>query len=207
MRSAAKLSFLLVFALLVGAVAPVSAKPTTSATDALRDANAKLRKLLGRKAAAGSAEERQLTAEVTTALRELFDIAFLAERALVDHWKDMTPAQRTGVTDTLREVVERNYLSQLRTNLDYEIVYKSEEAQGADVVVHTVIKATRKGRPAEIRVDYVLHDEGNHWRVYDVITDDVSLLKNYRSQFNRIIAKDGVDGLIKRMKAKLDKAS
>jgi phospholipid transport system substrate-binding protein len=54
-------------------------------------------------------------------------------------------------------------------------------------------------------VDYKLVAQGDEWRVYDVITEDVSILDNYRSQFNRIIAKEGVPGLIARMKAKIDK--
>ena len=117
----------------------------------------------------------------------------------------MTPAQRTALVGTLRQIVEKNYIAQLKSNLSYEIVYSGEEPQGNDVVVKTVIKAERSGRPIEIPVDYVLHSEAGGWRAYDVITDEVSILKNYRSQFNRIIAKDGVDGLIKRMKAKLGK--
>ena len=206
MRTRRWLPLLVAFVLAAGTASPALARPSGTATDALRKANVKLRALLGQKAAPGSDAERKATAEVTTALHDLFDISFLAERALVDHWKDMTPAQRTAVSDTLREVIERNYLSQLRTNLDYDIAYLSEETSGDDVTVKTVIKAKRKGKDASIHVDYVLRAEDDHWRVYDVITDDVSLLKNYRSQFNRIIAKEGsVDGLIAKMKAKAEK--
>ncbi len=141
--------------------------------------------------------------KITREMRGLFDIAILARRALVDHWDEMSTAQRDEVTRTLREVVERNYVSQLRQNLKYQVKYVGEEPQGEDVLVRTTIQAERKGRPFEISVDYLLHPEGDSWRVYDIVTDEVSLLKNYRSQFNRIIAKEGVDGLIRRMKAKL----
>jgi phospholipid transport system substrate-binding protein len=169
-----------------------------SATEAIRGANGRVRELLGQK---GGAPPEKITHE----LRDLFDIGDLAKRALVDHWGEMSPAQRTALVDTLRQIVERNYVAQLRSNLSYDIVYSGEEAQGGDVLVKTVIKAERAGRPVEIPVDYVLHPEASGWRAYDVITDEVSILKNYRSQFNRIIAKDGVDGLIRRMKTKLDK--
>src|SRR5262249_50684334 len=131
-------------------------------------------------------------------------IGDLAKRALVDHWDKMTPDQRKRVVETLRSVVEKNYIRQLRSNLEYAIQYKSEEAQGSDTLVKTVIEAQRKGRPFEVTVDYLLHPEGDGWKVYDVTTDDVSILSNYRSQFNRIIAKDGVEGLITRMKSKLE---
>jgi phospholipid transport system substrate-binding protein len=176
-----------------------------SATDAIRNANTRVRDLLGEKVAPGGDAERKNATRVTSELRDLFDIGDLAKRALVDHWATMSPAQRTGIVDTLREVVERNYVNQLRSNLAYEIVYQGEEPRGEDVVVKTVIKAERGGRPVEIPVDYVLHKEAAGWRAYDVVTDEVSLVTNYRSQFNRIIGKEGVDGLIRRMKARLEK--
>ena len=175
----------------------------SSASDAIRAANTRVRQLLAQADSGGA--DKKVASRMTTELRGLFDIGDLAKRALVDHWTKMTPAQRTELVDTLRDIVERNYISQLKSNLEYEIQYVGEEKQGTDVVVRTMIKAKRNGRPIEIPVDYVLHEEGGAWRAYDVITDEVSLLKNYRSQFNRIIAKEGATGLIRRMKERLDR--
>ncbi|MGC4123028.1 MAG: ABC transporter substrate-binding protein [Myxococcales bacterium] len=136
----------------------------------------------------------------------LLDIALLAERALSAHWEKMTPKQRTDVVATLKEIIEKTYLSQLRGNLDYKIDYLGEEpAKDGNVKVKTAIKTEKNGRPTKILVDYTLRPEGSSWRVFDVITEEVSILSNYRNQFNRIIAKDGVDGLIAKMKAKLEK--
>lgn len=179
-----------------GAGGTASAGP---ATDAIRNANQRVRELLSTKGDAKAASK------ITHELRDLFDIGDLAKRALADHWQEMSPSQRTQLVDTLRMIVERSYIAQLKSNLSYEVAYQGEEPKGGDVLVKTVIKAERSGRPVEIPVEYLLHPEGSGFRAYDVVTDDVSILKNYRSQFNRIIAKDGVDGLIKRMKAKLDK--
>jgi phospholipid transport system substrate-binding protein len=177
-----------------GGASALGARP--SPTDTIRDANTTVRTLL---------KQPGTDAKVTHELRDLFDIGDLAKRALVDHWKDMSEKQRNDLVETLRQVVEKNYVAQLRSNLDYEIVYVGEEPHGEDVVVKTVIKAQKKGRPVEIPVDYTLRADGDHWRAYDVITDEVSILDNYRSQFNRIIAKDGIDGLIRRMKTRLEK--
>jgi phospholipid transport system substrate-binding protein len=175
----------------------------SSASDAIRAANTRVRQLLAQADSGGA--DKKVASRMTTELRGLFDIGDLAKRALVDHWAKMSAAQRSELVDTLRLIVERNYISQLKTNLEYEIQYVGEEKQGTDVVVKTLIKAKRNGRPIEIPVDYVLHEDGGAWRAYDVITDEVSLLKNYRSQFNRIIAKDGTAGLIRRMKERLDR--
>jgi phospholipid transport system substrate-binding protein len=183
-----------------------SAAPKKTATDAMKDANARLRGLLA-KTPADQAPSPDVAKQVTHELRDLFDIGLLTQRALVDHWGDMSPAQRDELVSTLRDIVEKNYLSQLRSNLDYKIDYGTEEKQGDNVLVHTIIRGKKNGRPTKIKVDYRLVAVGDQWRVYDVITEDVSILDNYRSQFNRIIAKEGVPGLISRMKAKLDKAA
>jgi phospholipid transport system substrate-binding protein len=185
--------------------APALARPAGTATDAIRNANTRLRELLSQKVDKGSDAERKQATQITTEMRDLFDIGDLTRRALVDQWGKMTPAQRTAVVDTLRQIVERNYLSQLRSNLAYQIEYGGEEPRGEDVLVKTVVKAQRRGRAIEIPVEYLLHAEGDHWRAYDVVTDGVGLVDNYRSQFNRIIAKEGPGGLIARMKAKLER--
>ena len=184
-------------------LAQASAADQGPASEAIRTANTRVRELLSTHAQPGSEASRKAASKITRELRDLFDIGDLAKRALVDHWQEMSAAQRTSLVDTLRLIVERNYIAQLRSNLNYDIVYQGEEPQGGDV--KTVIKAERSGRPVEIPVEYLLHAEAGGFRAYDVVTDDVSILKNYRSQFNRIIAKEGIDGLIRRMKAKLDK--
>ena len=182
------------------------AAPKKSATDAMRDANTRLRALIA-KQAPDQPPTPELAKQITGELRDLFDIGLLTQRALVDHWDKMAPAQREELVTTLREIVEKNYLSQLRSNLEYKIDYGTEEKQGDSVLVHTIIRGKKNGRPTKIKVDYKLVTVGDQWRVYDVITEDVSILDNYRSQFNRIIAKEGVPGLLSRMKAKLDKAA
>ena len=180
------------------------AAPTQTATDAIRKANDRLRELLAQKADDPATKEK-VHQQITHELRGLMDIGFLAERALVDHWAKMTAAQRTQVQDTLRAIIEKNYLSQLRGNLDYSTEYAGEEKQGDDVLVKTVIHAKKNGRPTRILVDYKLRPEGEQWRIWDIITEEVSVLANYRGQFNKVIAKDGVEGLIAKMKTKLDK--
>lgn len=191
-----------------GGTAPATAATAGGpATAALRDANERLRALLG-KVPAGQKPDARTARAITEELRSLFDIEDLTKRALAAHWAKMTPAQRRALSDTLRDVVEQNYVSQLRSNLRYELRYEGEEAQGEDRKVRTRILAQRRGRPFELKVDYVLHPQANgSWRAYDVVTDGVSLLSNYRGQFNRIIARDGVDGLIRRMKARLQRGA
>jgi phospholipid transport system substrate-binding protein len=197
---------LLALVAVVAMIGVAVAAPKKTATDAMRDANVRLRGLLA-KTPADQPPSKEVAEQVTHELRDLFDIGMLAQRALVDHWGDMSAAERDELVTTLRQIVEQNYISQLRSNLDYKIDYTGEESKKDEVLVHTVIRAKKNGRPTKIKVDYRLVAVQDQWRVYDVITEDVSILDNYRSQFNRIIAKDGVKGLISRMKAKLPKAT
>jgi phospholipid transport system substrate-binding protein len=171
----------------------------------VRRANERLRELLAQPAANQAAKDK-INQQVTRELGGLLDIGLLAERSLVDHWEKMTPQQRADVVATLKAIIEKNYLSQLRGNLEYRIDDLGEEPKDGNVKVKTAIRAEKHGRPTKILVDYTLRPEGASWRVFDVITEEVSILNNYRSQFNRIIAKEGVDGLIAKMKARLEKA-
>ena len=185
---------------------PADAKPAGKALggmDTVKQGNLNFKKLLAKKAKVGSDEEKKLAAQLTAQMRDLFDIKDLTRRALVDHQKEISDAQLTELSDTLQGLVQRAYLKQLRSNLTYDVDYLSEAPQGDSTLVKTVIKAQHKGKPTSITVDYLLHQDGGKWSVYDVITDDVSMLRNYRSQFNRIIKNEKVEGLLAKMKKKL----
>jgi phospholipid transport system substrate-binding protein len=186
----------------VAAGGVASAKPGAG-TRAVRHANETISNLLRKKAAPGSDAEKKLAARVTTSVRDFLDVDLLGERALVDHWKTIPAAKQKELLDTLRALIEDNYVKGLRSNLEYTVEYAGEAAQqDGSILVSTTIVTKRHGRPYKIQVDYVLVDEKGHLRCYDVKTDGVGLVENYRAQFDKIIGKDGVDGLIARMKKK-----
>jgi phospholipid transport system substrate-binding protein len=90
----------------------------------------------------------------------------------------------------------------MRSNLSYEVSYLKEEEKDDSRWVSTEIHLERNGRPETMSVDYALRKEGDSWRAFDLITDGVGLVENYRAQFNKIIAKEGFSGLIERMRKK-----
>lgn len=186
------------FALLA---APAAAAPGPG-TRAVREANETIRNLLRKQAAPGSARESALAARVTEEVRGFLDVAELGRRALRDHWEGLSAEQRRKFQKLLRGLIEKNYVKGLRKNLEYEVEYTGEEERGEELVVHTEINSRRHGRPYTIDVDYVLRRTGGGWRAYDVVTDGVGLVENYRAMFNKIIAKDGFDGLLERMRKK-----
>lgn len=171
-------------------------------TAAVRRANDTIAALLRKKAAPGSPEEQKLAAQVTASVRDFLDIELLGQRALQDHWARLDKAVQSEFMSLLRALIEANYIKGLRANLSYQVEYTGEEVRGEQRVVKTLIKTRRRGRPYTLPIDYVLVQSGGRWRAYDVITDGVGLVDNYRAQFNKIIAKEGVDGLLARMRKK-----
>ena len=195
---------LVFFVLTVSSVAWAGKKSKDGpGTKAVRTANDTIAKLLAEDVTAGSAEEKALTAKVTESVRSFLDVDALGERALSDHWSGLTSTQQTEFLSVLRGLLEDNYVKGLRANLEYKVEYKGEtkNADGTRLV-KTEIKTKRRGRAYTIKVDYVLEQDGKAWRCFDVLTDGVGLVENYRAQFNKIIAKDGFEGLIKKMKKK-----
>jgi phospholipid transport system substrate-binding protein len=172
-------------------------------TKAVKSANATISALLQKEVVAGSKEEQELAAKVTASVRDFLDIDALGERALADHWDTLSTTQRTEFLDVLRGLLEDNYVKGLRANLEYKVTYKGESKNADGTrLVKTEIKTKRRNRDYTIKVDYTLVEDGGKWKCFDVATDGVGLVENYRAQFNKIISKDGFDGLIKKMKKK-----
>ncbi|WP_428264455.1 MlaC/ttg2D family ABC transporter substrate-binding protein [Haliangium sp.] len=183
--------------------APARAGGDGDGTRAVRSANDTIAKLLRRKVEPGSAEEKRLATRVTESVRAFLDVDELGRQALVDHWDRLEEAKRNEFLSVLRQLIERNYVRGLRANLDYQVAYTGERRDGDTLRVATEIHTKRRGRPYTVSIDYVLRRQGKDWRAFDVVTDGVGLVENYRAMFNKIITKEGFDGLLRRMKKKL----
>ena len=171
-------------------------------TQVVRKANEQISQLLSKKVAPGSAEESRLAAQVTASVRDFLDVEALGRKAMRDHWDTLSAEQQKSFMTLLRTLIEKNYIKGLRANLDYQVAYTGESKKGDQVVVSTQVKTMRRGRPYNIGIDYVLGEQSGTLRSFDVITDGVGLVENYRAQFNKIIGKHGVAGLLERMEKK-----
>jgi phospholipid transport system substrate-binding protein len=192
-------SFLVLACLAIAAPAMAEDGPGVLA---VRRANDSVKALLEKKVEPGSEAERRLAAEISTQLRSFLDVEELGQRALADHWKSSSAAQRKEYLKLLRELVEGNYVKAMRSNVSYEVRYLKEEEKEGSRWVSTELAVTRNGRPEVMSVDYGLRKQGDSWRAYDLVTDGVGLVENYRAQFNKIVAKEGVSGLLTRMRKK-----
>ena len=138
--------------------------------------------------------------ELERVISSLLDYEELSRRALIDHWEKRKKKEREEFVSLLRQLVENSYKTNVRRTLDYSVKYEKEEPKESGVVVKTVARSRANRRSKAVSIDYAMQNKGGAWVVYDITTDGVSLVDNYYSQFNKIIAKEGWNGLIQRMK-------
>jgi phospholipid transport system substrate-binding protein len=132
---------------------------------------------------------------------EVFDLPEMAKRALGRHWQARTPAEREEFTRLFADVLERAYLAKIDLYTGEKVAFVGESIDGNYATVRTRI-VTKHG--TEIPVDYRLLRHGERWRAYDVAIEGVSLVANYRTQFNTVIQRSSYDGLLKALRAKQD---
>jgi phospholipid transport system substrate-binding protein len=130
---------------------------------------------------------------------EIFDFGETAKRSLARHWGGRTPAEQQEFVQLFADLLERSYISKVELFNGERITYSGETIDGDLALVRTRI-ITKQG--TEIPVDYRLHKKGERWLVYDVIIEGVSLIANYRTQFNKIIQTSSYQELVKKMKTK-----
>ena len=130
---------------------------------------------------------------------EIFDFGETAKRSLARHWTPRTPAEREEFVRLFADLLERSYISRIELYGGEKIAYVGETIDGDQAVVRTRL-VTRQG--TEIHVEYRMHLRDGKWLVYDVVIEGVSLIANYRAQFNKIITTSSYEELVKKMKTK-----
>jgi phospholipid transport system substrate-binding protein len=178
--------------------------PESSPLADLKRTNAQLKKLLGNRKPSWSPEAQARNAELRKVVSDLLDFDELARRALGRHWQGLDAKQQIEFVKTLRELAERNYVRQFYGQPDYDLRLEKEEKGEREAVVTGTLHASSKGKKVTMALEYRLLYKSKRWVVYDVITDDLSLLENYRAEFNKVIVKEGFDALLGRMQRKLD---
>ena len=146
-------------------------------------------------------QERQT--QIRQAVLGRFGFEEMAQRSMAQHWRTLTPQQRQEFVELFTDLLQRSYMNRIE---NYKagpqgVRYPKEDISGDQAVVHTEIMSERDPQPAT--VDYhLLHKDGD-WKVYDIVIEGVSLVNNYRTQFNTIMLKDSYAGLVKQMRTKL----
>lgn len=126
-----------------------------------------------------------------------FDFSEMTKRALGSHWKSLNQAEQREFVDAFTHRLLVSYGKTVRATGNEKIEFVREVRDGKQASVETQVTT---GKGDHLPMDYSLHNLDGQWMVYDVVIDKVSMVNNYRSQFERIIAKSSVQDLLRKMK-------
>lgn len=144
-------------------------------------------------------EEREKL--IRQAVDERFDWEEMARRSLAVHWAKRTTEERKEFVRLFGDLVERTYMKKVEDYSGEKVLYEGETKEGDYSSVRVKI-VTKKGE--DIPVEYHLKKEREDWFVYDVSIEGVSLINNYRTQFNSILSQSSYENLVKRLREKVE---
>jgi phospholipid transport system substrate-binding protein len=182
----------------VAAGAGVSGAQTAKAEQFIRTKHNKVRAVLRKPDTPKRAEE------LTELLGEFLDYQRLTRLSLDKEWDQRSPRERQQFVNLLRQLVERQYQRNMESTLQYKVKWVGTEPIETGVKVKSSARSVKKKRQPPISIDYSMSPADDEWKVFDIFTDEVSLVKNYKRQFRRVIREEGWDGLIGRMEKKLN---
>jgi phospholipid transport system substrate-binding protein len=128
-----------------------------------------------------------------------FDFTEMAKRSLGSHWRQRTPGEQQEFVKIFSEFLEKLYVDRIESHKGEKIAY-TRELQDKDYAQVDTKIVTREAE--EFSIQYNLHAANGTWKIHDVVIDNVSLINNYRSQFNRILTTASFDDLLKRLHEK-----
>jgi phospholipid transport system substrate-binding protein len=132
-------------------------------------------------------------------IRSRFDFYIMSQRTLGQHWKKATPQEQDEFVRLYSDLLEASYIDRIEAYTDETVDYNSEKIDGDRAVVATVIHSNN----TDIPIEYRMVKKGIDWFVYDVLVEDISLIKNFRSSYGEIVRKEGYAGLFERMRKKI----
>jgi len=147
----------------------------------------------------GDAKTVERRSRVRSIANDIFDWAETAKRSLARHWQPLSDAQREEFVKLFGDLLERSYISKIELYGGERILYVGESIDGNQAAVRTKI-TTKQG--TDVPIEYRMIRRGDRWLVYDVVIESVSLVSNYRTQFNKIIQTSSYQELVKKMKTK-----
>ncbi|NIQ39799.1 MAG: ABC transporter substrate-binding protein [Proteobacteria bacterium] len=194
------LSLLLGFAFLI--LTLVTAFPLSAGepTEQIRETTDRIIALLTDESLDGDSKEEERRKLIRKAVDERFDWEEMARRSLAIHWAQRTDEERREFVSLFSDLLERTYMDKVDDYSGERVFYEKETVDGDYGVVDVrIITNTDTEIPAEYRV----RKKENGWLIYDISINGVSLVNNYRTQFNSIILRSSYQNLVKKLKAKL----
>src|SRR5512137_681225 len=129
----------------------------------------------------------------------IFDYGEMAKRSMGKHWNQRSAAEKKQFVDLFATLLENSYVGKIESYSNEKIVYLKETQDGEYSEVKSKVVTAKRD---EFTLDYRLVNQNGTWMVYDVVIEGVSLVSNYRTQFNKIISSDGYPTLLKKLQTK-----
>jgi len=167
----------------------------------LKKTEKRVRRMLAKPTKANTKRHEAKKQALKKVINKLFDFEELGRHSLGDHWKDRTPKEQKEFIGLLRALIEKNYLMRTSEQTRYKAKFVGFENDGENARVTVKVKSGNY----ELNFTFAMyaHPKGG-WFIYDMIIDDVSLIENYQTEFNKIIKKKGFNELLGKMREKLD---
>ncbi len=147
-----------------------------------------------------SLDEKSQRDVVMALIAERFNFPGMSKRILATNWKKANESQRARFVELFSHILGNTYWRRLRDYSEEKVEYVGEKIQNEKIArVKTLIVTSTH----EIPVDYSLHKAGDGWLAYDVVIEGISLVRNYRSSYQQIVKREGIDGLLAKMADKV----
>ena len=198
MRCIRSIAMAIPLALAVASVAPGAA---TGPTEQLKASTDQMLQILDDPAFKPEARLAERRKAIRRIADEIFDFEEMAQRALGQHWRPLTADQRKEFIPLFADLLDRAYLSSIERYSGAPIRYTAERVEGDLAVVSTRILAKQD---QEIPVAYRMLRHRDRWLIYDVSAEGVSLVANYRTQFNSVIRTSSYEELLTRMRSRIE---
>ncbi|KJU87154.1 Toluene tolerance [Candidatus Magnetobacterium bavaricum] len=148
----------------------------------------------------GDDKLQQRRGKIRAAVQDRFDFAEMSQRTLAVHWQKRTEEEKKEFAALFSNLLEGAYINKIERYSNEEVRIIEEKTEGGLSIVKTEVITQKAKIPIDYRLKPVSGDKG--WKVYDVVIEGVSLVNNYRTQFQSIINTKGYNALVKTLKEK-----
>jgi len=138
-------------------------------------------------------------AQLVEVIYPRFDFAEMAKRSLGRHWAGRTPEEQREFVTIFAAMLGRSYAGNIESSTSQKVLYTRESEDQSYAEVDT--KIVTENRPP-LSINYKLQSVNKEWKVYDLVIEDISVVNNYRSQFDRVIVRSSFEDLVRVMKEK-----
>lgn len=143
---------------------------------------------------------QQKKVQVSGRVKGFLSVESMSQRTLGPYWSEASPEQRVHFVDLFTNILEATYLHRIEDYSGGSVKYLQQRVKDTRAIVDTMIVT----EGVELPVQYQMVYEDGTWKIFDLVIEGVSLVRNYRSSYAEIIRRQGFDGLIQRMEERLE---